>query len=110
MIPTNSYQLWERLGIPQLVKDPHAKVGPDSQQTVQNAMLLRSDVADAWINGEITVDARRGYAIMAFRREWQYLHGQKLHLEHLQGLSDFTPLDACFEGHKRVAVLTNVVA
>ncbi|GJJ11487.1 hypothetical protein Clacol_005720 [Clathrus columnatus] len=50
--------LWKDLGIPKHVKDPHADLKPRNNQTVQNAMLLRSDVADAWIFGEITIDAR----------------------------------------------------
>ncbi|GJJ10514.1 hypothetical protein Clacol_004740 [Clathrus columnatus] len=91
------------------VKDPHADLKPRDNQTVQNAMLLRSDVADTWIFGEIAVDARRDHAIIAFKKEWQHLHGGKLYLDHLKGLDDFTPLDECFEAHKTVSIVTNVI-
>ncbi|GJJ12331.1 hypothetical protein Clacol_006572 [Clathrus columnatus] len=110
VIPPDCDMLWEDLDIPRLVKDPHADLKPENKQTIQNAMLLHSDVVDAWTRGEITIDSNRGHAIIAFRKEWQHLHGQKLHLEHLTGLSQLAPLDACFEEHKTVSIVTNVIA
>ncbi|GJJ10588.1 hypothetical protein Clacol_004815 [Clathrus columnatus] len=131
----DNHPMWhsEMKGLPTL-KDPHTdlKFAHLSKKTIRNAFLVRSDVAEAWKRGIITVDIKasvfiqtscsgpcnvqfkimqQDYAIMAFQKPWQHLHGRKLYLEHLKrtdGVAS-TPLDAYFDEHKISAVAMQVL-
>jgi len=101
---------WNRKGYPSQITDPapNSEVGGSSKiDSVQNALLLRSDLHDAWDNYMIAVNPDRGHVVIPFVPGYEDIAGKVLKLDHIQD-PNLRPLDALFRDQFLQAVLKNM--
>ncbi|KAK2462866.1 hypothetical protein APHAL10511_005064 [Amanita phalloides] len=101
---------WVNEGYPSRITDPAPPEdvgGPTKIDSIQNIILLRSDLHDAWDNYKISVNPDRQYAVFAFAPGYDDIAGKVLKLDHIQDLN-LRPLDDLFRDHFLQAVLKNM--
>jgi len=120
---------WNNKGYPSLITDPAplSEVGgPSKIDSIQNVLLLRGDLHDAWDNYKIAVNPdvcdlpllasghqpshefpQRGHVIIPFVGGYEDIAGKVLKLDHI-GDPNHRPLDALFRDHFFQCVLKNM--
>jgi len=101
---------WIRRGFPSRITDPAPAVevgGPTKIDSIQNVMLLRSDLHDAWDNYKIGVNPDRGYIVIPFVAGYDDIAGKVLKLDHIED-PNLRPLDDLLRDHFLQGVLKNM--
>lgn len=101
---------WVSRGFPSRITDPAplAEVGgPAKIDSIQNVLLLRSDLRDAWDSYEFGVNPDRGYVVTPFVAGYDDIAGKVLKLDHIQD-PDLRPLDDLLRDHFLQGVLENM--
>jgi len=101
---------WNRKGYPFLITDPapiSALGGRTKIDSIQNMILLRSDLRDAWDNYEFGVNPEDNYRITAFINGLDDVHGLTLRLDHIADRR-LRPLDELFRDHFLQCVLKHM--
>jgi len=101
---------WVSNGYPSLITDsaPLEVVGGSSKiDSLQNVLLLRSDLHNAWDNHSIAVNPSRGYVVIPLLGGYDDVAGKVLKLDHILD-ADLRPLDELFRDHFLQAVLKNM--
>lgn len=101
---------WVSRGFPSRITDPAplAEVGgPAKIDSIQNVLLLRSDLRDAWDSYEFGVNPDRGYVVTPFVAGYDDIAGKVLKLDHIQD-PDLRPLDDLLRDHFLQGVLKNM--
>jgi len=101
---------WNNEGYPSLITDPApilALGGPSKIDSIQNVILLRSDLHDAWDNYEFAVNPDDNYKVTAFIDQHDDVHGLTLQLDHIAD-PRLRPLDELFRDHFLQGVLKHM--
>ncbi|KIJ45599.1 hypothetical protein M422DRAFT_29721 [Sphaerobolus stellatus SS14] len=102
MISSHAEIVWERYGILPLITDPGTR-HPSKIDTVQNALLLTSDLAAGWADGEFGIDVERGNILIPFTKKYAHLAGKELQTDHITNKS-LLPLKQCLTIHFENAI------
>jgi hypothetical protein len=81
--------------------------GATKIDSIQNVILLRSDLHDAWDNYEFAVNPDAGYDVIPFVAGYDDIAGNILRLDHILDLN-LRPLDDLLRDHFLQGVLTNM--
>ncbi|KIJ08760.1 hypothetical protein PAXINDRAFT_18119 [Paxillus involutus ATCC 200175] len=110
IFPHAQVKIWTSKGFPSRITDP-APLGQQGGRTkidsIQNVLLLRSDLHDAWDNYKIAVNPDKGYTVIAFVPGYEDIVGRTLMLNHIADLN-LRPLDDLFRDHFTQGVLRNM--
>jgi len=101
---------WIRRGYPSRITDPAplaALGGSTKIDSIQNVILLRGDLHDAWDNYDFAVNPDRGYAVIPFIPGFDDIAGNVLKLDHIAD-PNLRPLDDLFRDHFLQGVLKNM--
>jgi hypothetical protein len=119
---------WACKGYPSRITDPASLPelgGPTKIDSIQNAILLRSDLHDAWDNYKFAVDPdvcifssiftisshhsfrQRGHVVIPFVPGYDDIAGKVLKLDHITD-HNLRPLDELFRDHFLQGVLKNM--
>lgn len=121
---------WANKGYPSLITDPaplNEVGGPKKIDSIQNVVLLRSDLRDAWDSYRFAVNPdvcdfpfswhldtspdneypQRGYVVIPFVRGYEDIAGKVLKLDHIED-PNHRPLDELFRDHFLQCVLRNM--
>jgi len=101
---------WIVKGYPSHITDPAPsnEVGGLSKiDSIQNLMLLRSDVHDAWDSYDLAVNPDQGYVIIPFVDGFEDVAGKVLKLDHIED-PNRRPLDELFHDHFLQCVMKNM--
>ncbi|KAF8119575.1 hypothetical protein EV363DRAFT_1381539 [Boletus edulis] len=101
---------WVNKGYPSRITDPATLPelgGPTKIDSIQNVMLLRSDLHDAWANYKFAVNPDRGHVVIPFVPGYDDIAGKVLKLDHIID-HNLRPLDDLFRDHFLQGVLKNM--
>ncbi|KIM80031.1 hypothetical protein PILCRDRAFT_822864 [Piloderma croceum F 1598] len=101
---------WVRKGYPRRITDPAPLTelgGSTKIDSVQNVILLRGDLHDAWDNYKFAVNPDHGYVVIPFVPGYGDIAGNVLKLDHITD-SNLRPLDDLFRDHFLQGVLKNM--
>jgi hypothetical protein len=120
---------WNEKGYPSIITDtaPSSQVGGASKiDSIQNVLLLRSDLCDAWNSYDFAIDPdvcnspcwhletnpdndfpQRGHLVIPFVGGYDDIAGKFLKLDHIQD-PNHRPLDDLFRDHFRQCMLKNM--
>jgi len=101
---------WVSSGCPSCITDPaplNELGGPTKIDSVQNMILLRSDLHDAWDSYKLAVNPDRGYQVVPFVAGYDDIAGRTLKLDHITD-TKLRPLDELFRDHFLQGVLKNM--
>jgi len=101
---------WVDKGFPSRITDPAPLSdlgGPTKIDSIQNVILLRSDLHDAWDNYKFGVNPDRGYIVIPFVPGYDDIAGNVLKLDHITDYN-LRPLDDLFRDHFLQGVLKNM--
>ncbi|KAF8551880.1 hypothetical protein OG21DRAFT_217138 [Imleria badia] len=101
---------WVNKGYPSRITDPATLPelgGPTKIDSIQNVILLRSDLHDAWDNYKSAVHPDRGHVVIPFVPGYDDIAGKVLKLDHIAD-RNLRPLDDLFRDHFRQGVLKNM--
>ncbi|OBZ78160.1 hypothetical protein A0H81_01947 [Grifola frondosa] len=110
IFPRAHYVEWNRKGYPALITDAALEAqigGPSKIGSVQNAVLLRSDLHWAWDEYEFGVDPDDGYRVTAFVGGLGDVNGRMLKLDHITDAT-LRPPDELFRDHFLQGLLRHV--
>jgi len=97
-------------GYPSRIMDPASLAelgGPTKIDSVQNVILLRSDLHDAWANYKFGVFPDYGHVVIPFVPGYDDIAGKVLKLDHIKD-RNLCPLDDLFRDHFRQGMLKNM--
>ncbi|KAF8323479.1 uncharacterized protein EI90DRAFT_3076774 [Cantharellus anzutake] len=89
---------WTHRGYPSRITDPAplAEVGgPTKIDSIQNVLLLRSDLHDAWDNYEFGVNPDRGHVVIPFVPGYDDIAGKALKLDHIGNRDMYPSMTSC---------------
>jgi len=101
---------WVSKGYPSRIMDPASLAelgGPTKIDSVQNVILLRSDLHDAWANYKFGVFPDYGHVVIPFVPGYDDIAGKVLKLDHIKD-RNLCPLDDLFRDHFCQGVLKNM--
>jgi len=101
---------WANKGYPSLITDPapnNEMGGSKKIDSIQNMLLLRSDLHDAWDNYKFAVNPDRGHVVIPFTGGYSDIAGKVLKLDHINN-PNHRPLDTLFRDHFLQCVLKNM--
>ncbi|KAK2459286.1 hypothetical protein APHAL10511_008707 [Amanita phalloides] len=101
---------WLKKGFRSLITDsaPETTIGGYSEiDSVQNVIMLQSDLHEMWDDYEFGVNPDDNYRITAFINGLSHVHGLVLQLDHIED-STIRPLDALFRDHFLQCVLKHM--
>ncbi|KIJ13060.1 hypothetical protein PAXINDRAFT_117504 [Paxillus involutus ATCC 200175] len=112
IFPRAHVNIWISRGFPSRITDPAPlgqQGGPTKIDSIQNVLLLRGDLHDAWDNYKIAVNPDEGYIVIAFVPGYEDIVGRTLMLDHIAD-PNLRPLDDLFRDHFTQGVLKNMKA
>ncbi|KAG6371195.1 hypothetical protein JVT61DRAFT_9818 [Boletus reticuloceps] len=92
---------WVNKGYPSRITDPATLPelgGPTKIDSIQNVILLRSDLHDAWDDYKFAVNPDRGHVVIPFVPGYDDIAGKVLKLDHIID-HNLRPLDDLFRDH-----------
>ncbi|KIM78629.1 hypothetical protein PILCRDRAFT_824264 [Piloderma croceum F 1598] len=101
---------WINKGYSSLITDPahiNEVGGPTKIDSIQNVILLRGDLHNAWVNYKFAVDPDAGYVTIPFVGGYKDIAGKILKLDHIAD-PNLRPLDELLRDHFRQGVLKNM--
>ncbi|KAH9164219.1 hypothetical protein EDB89DRAFT_2078143 [Lactarius sanguifluus] len=101
---------WVNKGYPSRIMDPATLPelgGPTKIDSIQNVILLRSDLHDAWDNYKFSVNPDCGHVVIPFVPGYDDIAGKILKLDHITD-NNLRPLDDLFRDHFLQGVLKNM--
>ncbi|KAH8993536.1 hypothetical protein EDB92DRAFT_1854793 [Lactarius akahatsu] len=101
---------WVNKGYPSRITDPAPIFklgGPTKIDSIQNVILLRSDLRDAWDNYKFAVNPDRGHVVIPFVPGYDDIAGKVFKLDHITDYN-LRPLDDLFRDNFLQGVLKNM--
>ncbi|GBE89982.1 hypothetical protein SCP_1800040 [Sparassis crispa] len=101
---------WIKQGFPGYITDPAPPSqvgGPTKIDSIQNIILLRGDLHDAWDNYMFGVNPDAGYIVIPFVSGYDDIAGKVLKLDHIVD-PDLRPLDELFRDHFLQGILKHM--
>ncbi|KAF8232788.1 hypothetical protein L208DRAFT_1270241, partial [Tricholoma matsutake] len=101
---------WVNKGYASRITDPaplHDLGGSTKIDSIQNVILLRNDLHDAWDNYMFAVNPDRGHVVIPFVPGYDDIAGKVLKLDHIND-PNLRPLDDLFRDHFVQGVLKNM--
>ncbi|KAF8531012.1 hypothetical protein JB92DRAFT_3139171 [Gautieria morchelliformis] len=101
---------WNNKGYPSRITDP-APIsdigGPSKIDSIQNIILLRSDLHNAWDNYDFAVNPDADYVVIPFIAGYDDIAGKTLKLDHINDCN-ICPLDELLKDHFLQGVLKHM--